>query len=86
MIRSLLFAVTAAVLCSVGYAKELPNFIFIMTDDQGYGDLGCYGHPTIKTPNIDRMAAQGVRFTAFMARHKCSPARASLMSLSLIHI
>jgi arylsulfatase A-like enzyme len=51
-----------------------------MTDDQGYGDLGCYGHPTIKTPNIDKMAAEGVRFTDFMARHKCSPARASLMS------
>lgn len=60
--------------------KELPNFIFIMTDDQGYGDLGCYGHPTIKTPNIDAMAGRGVRFTNFYARHKCSPARASLMS------
>ena len=44
---------------------EQPNFIFIMTDDQGYGDLGCYGHPTIKTPNIDAMAAHGVRFTDF---------------------
>ena len=60
--------------------KKLPNFVFIMTDDQGYGDLGCYGHPTIKTPNIDAMAARGVRFTDFYARHKCSPARASLMS------
>ena len=59
---------------------EQPNFIFIMTDDQGYGDLGCYGHPTIKTPNIDAMAAHGVRFTDFYARHKCSPSRASLMS------
>jgi arylsulfatase A len=70
----------AVVLCTAGYAKELPNFVFIMTDDQGYGDLGCYGHPTIKTPNIDAMATHGVRFTDFMARHKCSPARASLMS------
>jgi len=51
-----------------------------MTDDQGYGDLGCYGHSTIKTPNIDAMAARGVRFTDFYARHKCSPARATLMS------
>lgn len=59
---------------------EQPNFIFIMTDDQGYGDLGCYGHPSIKTPNIDTMAANGVRFKSFYARHKCSPARASLMS------
>ena len=59
---------------------EQPNFIFIMTDDQGYGDLGCYGHPSIKTPNIDKMADRGVLFTDFYARHKCSPARASLMS------
>lgn len=59
---------------------EMPNFIFIMTDDQGYGDLGCYGHPSIKTPNIDKMADRGVRFTDFYARHKCSPARASLMT------
>lgn len=62
-----------------GSASE-PNFVFIMTDDQGYGDLGCYGHPTIKTPNIDAMADRGVRFTDFYARHKCSPARACLMS------
>ena len=49
--------------------KGSPNFIFIMTDDLGYGDLGCYGHPTIETPNIDAMAARGVRFTDFYARH-----------------
>ena len=65
---------------TAGYASELPNFVFIMTDDQGYGDLSCYGHPTIRTPNIDSMAARGVRFTDFYARHKCSPARATLMS------
>ena len=65
---------------TAGYASELPNFVFIMTDDQGYGDLSCYGHPTIRTPNIDSIAARGVRFTDFYARHKCSPARATLMS------
>ena len=41
--------------------KGQPNFIVIFTDDQGYGDLGCYGHPSIKTPNIDRMASEGQR-------------------------
>ena len=75
-----LLSLSAVVWCTAGYARDLPNFVFIMTDDKGYGDLGCYGHPTIKTPNIDAMAAHGVRFTDFYARHKCSPARASLMS------
>ena len=76
----ILLTLSAVASCSTGYARDLPNFVFIMTDDQGYGDLGCYGHSTIKTPNIDAMAARGVRFTDFYARHKCSPARASLMS------
>jgi arylsulfatase A len=76
----LLLILSAVASCTTGYAKEPPNFVFIMTDDQGYGDLGCYGHPTIKTPNIDAMATHGVRFTDCYARHKCSPARASLMS------
>ncbi|TWU32316.1 Arylsulfatase precursor [Novipirellula artificiosorum] len=75
-----LLSLPAVAWCTHGHAKELPNFVFIMTDDQGYGDLGCYGHPTIKTPNIDALAARGVRFTDFYARQKCSPARASLMS------
>ncbi|MFM9116902.1 MAG: sulfatase-like hydrolase/transferase, partial [Planctomycetota bacterium] len=42
-----------------------PNFIVIYADDRGYGDLGCYGHPSIRTPNLDRMAAEGLRFTDF---------------------
>lgn len=80
MIFKKLCLLAAVAVCTPGYAKELPNFIFIMTDDQGYGDLSCYGHPTIQTPSIDRLADQGVRFTDFYARHKCSPARACLMS------
>ncbi len=70
----------AALLMLAGMAHAKPNVVFIMTDDQGYGDLGCYGHPSIKTPNIDRMAEEGVRLGAFYARHKCSPARACLMT------
>ena len=54
--------------CAVGFAATLPqrpNFVIIFTDDQGYQDVGCFGSPNIKTPNLDRMARQGMRFTDF---------------------
>ena len=57
-----------------------PNFIIIFTDDQGYGDLSSYGHPTIRTPNLDRLAAEGQRWTSFYAAHLCTPSRAQLMT------
>lgn len=58
-----------------------PNFIVIFTDDLGYGDLGCYGHPTIQTPNIDQMAAEGQRWTSFyVAENVCTPSRAGLLT------
>lgn len=57
-----------------------PNFIIIFTDDQGYGDLGSYGHPTIRTPNLDRMAAEGQRWTSFYGAPVCTPSRAQLMT------
>ena len=61
--------------------NENPNIIFIMADDMGYNDLGCYGAPRIKTPNIDRMAAEGIRFTRHYAGTSvCAPSRSVLMT------
>ncbi len=62
-------------------AAELPNVIIIFTDDQGYGDLGCFGSETIETPNIDRLAREGRKLTSFMvAAPVCSPSRAALLT------
>jgi arylsulfatase A-like enzyme len=58
-----------------------PNVVLIITDDVGYGDLGSYGAPDIKTPNIDRLAREGVRFTDFYSNgHVCTPTRTALIS------
>ena len=58
-----------------------PNVVVIFCDDLGYGDLACYGHPTIATPNLDRMAAEGLRATQFyVAASVCTPSRAALMT------
>ncbi|MHC4505715.1 MAG: sulfatase-like hydrolase/transferase, partial [Planctomycetota bacterium] len=58
-----------------------PNIILCMTDDQGWGDTGYNGHPHLKTPNLDAMAAAGIRFDRFYAAHPlCSPTRASCLS------
>jgi arylsulfatase A len=62
-------------------AQERPNIILIFTDDQGYGDVGCFGAKGFQTPNLDRMAAQGIRFTSFYVNCPvCSGSRAALMT------
>ncbi len=62
-------------------AAKKPNIVFILADDLGWGDLGCYGHPHIKTPHLDGLAKQGVLFTSFYVNAPtCSPARAGLMT------
>src|SRR5262249_17824617 len=58
-----------------------PKIIFILADDLGYGDLGCYGQKQIRTPNIDRLAAEGVRFTqCYAGSTVCAPSRCALMT------
>jgi len=60
---------------------EKPNFIVILADDMGYGDIGCYGNKNIKTPNLDKLAEEGVRFTDFHSNGAvCSPTRAALLT------
>lgn len=60
--------------------ERLPNFVVIFTDDQGYQDVGCFGSPDIRTPRLDAMAAQGMKFTSFYAQPICGPSRAALMT------
>lgn len=72
---------TATALPSIAAAASKPNFIFILIDDLGYSDLGCYGSKFYRTPNLDRMAAQGIKFTvAYAAGPVCSPTRASILT------
>lgn len=62
-------------------AADRPNILFILCDDMGYGDLGCYGQPYIETPNIDSMAAEGMRFTqAYAGSPVSAPSRATIMT------
>ena len=60
---------------------QKPNFIVIFTDNLGYGDLGCYGSTLHRTPNVDRLAEEGMRFTSFYSTSGvCTPSRASMMT------
>ena len=63
-----------------GLAGKRPNIVFVLTDDQGYGDLSCNGNPILKTPNIDRLHHEGVRFSDFHVSPTCSPTRSALMT------
>lgn len=83
--RTFLFILTALIL--INRATEIlanedqPNFIIIFADDQGYGDLSCFGSKTIKTPNIDRLAVEGRKFTSFMVSSPvCTPSRSTLLT------
>lgn len=80
-IRFLVCLCFAATAFAQAQNSSMPNFVIIFTDDQGYGDLGCYGHPTLATPNIDRMAAEGQRWTTFYSpANVCTPSRAGILT------
>ncbi len=81
IICSLWFAGEAAAFQRIkqGSAKQ-PNIIFLLTDDQGYGDLSCHGNPILQTPNLDRLHNEGVRFLDFHVSPTCSPTRSALMT------
>ena len=63
-----------------GAAERRPNVLIVLTDDQGYADLGCFGSSTNKTPRLDLLASEGMRFTSFYAQHTCGPSRSALLT------
>lgn len=81
MLRSLKISLAALPLAGLVCAKETPNIIMIMSDDQGWGDVGFNGHPDLKTPHLDAMAANGVKLNRFYAASPlCSPTRGSCLT------
>lgn len=75
------FVASGSMECAAKKAEKKPNIVIIMADDLGYADLGCYGSKYIKTPNIDKLAKEGVKFTDFHSNGSvCSPTRAALLT------
>jgi arylsulfatase A-like enzyme len=74
----------ALILAAAGGAfaapAQKPNIIFILTDDQGYGDISAHGNPTLRTPNLDRLRSEGARFTDFHVSPTCAPTRSALLT------
>jgi arylsulfatase A-like enzyme len=75
-----LLAFIVAGLTGVAAAERRPNVVYVMTDDQGYGDIAAHGNPVLHTPNLDRMHRESVRLTEFHVSPTCSPTRAALMT------
>ena len=80
MFRPIFYLFIVLQITSLIFSKT-PNFIVFFTDDQGYEDIGCFGSPKIKTPHLDKLAAEGRKFTSFYSANSvCSPSRAALMT------
>ncbi|MCA9267675.1 MAG: sulfatase-like hydrolase/transferase, partial [Planctomycetales bacterium] len=80
MVRCTTFLV-ALLFAGAALGAERPNIVFIFADDWGWGDLGCHGHAYVKTPNLDRLAAQGTEFYQFtVASGVCSPSRTAVVT------
>lgn len=77
ILTTLIFVAWAA---ASAVAADKPNVLIIFTDDQGYGDLGCYGNELNKTPRLDQLAREGTRFTSFYSQTVCGPARSALLT------
>ena len=80
MKRTLLLFALATATALASQAASLPNIVLVITDDQGYGDLGCTGNPFVKTPHLDAFHRESVRFTDFHVSPTCAPTRAALMT------
>ena len=77
---TLLASFTCAVTAVADLAGSKPNIILVMTDDQGYGQVGRHGHPWLKTPNLDALYDKSLRFTRFLVSPTCSPTRSAIMT------
>lgn len=75
-----LFSGSTCLVAADSLAGKRPNILFILTDDQGYGDISAHGNPVLKTPNLDKLRSEGVRFTDFHVSPTCSPTRSALMT------
>ncbi len=77
----LLFVIELSLLTAAsGLGKDRPSILFILTDDQGWPTLGCYGGKMVPTPNLDKLAAEGAKFTDFYVTSQCTPTRASFLT------
>jgi arylsulfatase A len=81
MTLPLIALVSTSILVNTSHAADKPNIVFVIADDLGYGDLGCYGQQKIRTPNLDSLAKEGMRFTTcYSGSNVCAPSRCALMS------
>jgi arylsulfatase A len=79
--KHLLLLCALCIFCDSSNAASRPNIVFLLADDMGYGDLGCYGHPVIKSPSLDQLAVEGMRLTdCYSASPNCSPARTAILT------
>src|SRR2546422_5895696 len=81
LLRVVMLCTFTFVACFLGAAQSRPNFILFIADDMSWEDCGAYGNKGIRTPNIDRLAKEGMRFNAaFVTTSSCSPSRASMIT------
>ena len=78
--RSMILKLLLVLASATASAAEKPNILIIFTDDQGYGDVGCYGSTLNKTPRLDQLAVEGTRFTSFYSQTVCGPSRSALLT------